>query len=104
MRTIAIRGLANCPMRRLLVVRRQAKSGAAPAKNVTVRFEGPTGALLVKRVIPLLEAPLDLDPRTAVVWLPQPLLFPLDRIVVRVDPDGAINEITDENNWIVWER
>jgi hypothetical protein len=78
--------------------------GAAPARKVTVRFEDPTGALLAQREIPLLEAPLDLEPKTAVVWLPQPLLLPHDRIVVRVDPDGAIDEITDENNRIVWER
>jgi hypothetical protein len=78
--------------------------GAAPAKNVTVRFESPTGTLLAQRVIPLLEAPLDLQPRTAVVWLPQPLLLPLDRVVIRLDPDGVIEEITDENNRIVWNR
>jgi hypothetical protein len=78
--------------------------GAEPARGVTVRFEDPTGALLAQREIPLLEAPLDLEPKTAVVWLPQPLLLPHDRIVVRVDPDGAIDEITDENNRIVWER
>ncbi len=64
----------------------------------------PDGQLLGERVIPLLEAPLDLRPRTAVVHLPQPTLLPVEHIVVRIDPDGKVDEITRENNVITWRR
>ena len=43
-----------------------------------------------------------LKPKTAVVWMPQPLLHPVDRIIVRIDPDGRIEEITRENNAVAW--
>lgn len=76
--------------------------GAAAAKDVLVRFEGPAGTLLLERTIALLDAPLDLEPKTAVVWMPQPLLHPVDRIVIRIDPEGRIDEITKENNHLVW--
>jgi hypothetical protein len=77
--------------------------GAAPAANVVVRFEDPAGNLLARRVIPRLDAPLDLQPKTMVVWLPQPTLLPVERIIVRIDPDDQIEEITEENNHISWE-
>lgn len=78
--------------------------GAAAANNVTVHFEDPSGNLLARRTIPHLEAPLDLQPKTAVVWLSQPLLQRVDHIQVRIDPDDRIEEITEENNRIVWKR
>jgi hypothetical protein len=78
--------------------------GSAAAKDVVVRFEDPDGKLLAERVIPLLEAPLDLLPRTAVVWLPQPLLHPAAHITVRVDPEGRCEEITRANNQATWRR
>ena len=78
--------------------------GSAPAKNVTVRFEDPDGTLLIQRTIAHLDAPLDLQPKTAVVWMPQPTLLPVNRIVVRIDPDNQVEEITKENNRIAWER
>jgi hypothetical protein len=74
--------------------------GSAPAKDVTVRFEDLDGNLLLRRTIVHLDAPLDLQPKTAVVCLPQPTLLPVDRIVVRIDPDERIQEITRENNRI----
>jgi hypothetical protein len=78
--------------------------GAAAARDVVVRFEDPDGQVLAERVIPLLEAPLDLQPKTAVVWLPQPLLHPAAHITVRVDPDGRLEEITRANNQVTWRR
>jgi hypothetical protein len=78
--------------------------GAAAAKNVTVRFEDAAGKLLAKRVIPTLAAPLDLEPKTAIVWMPQPLILPIGQIVVHVDAENAIEEISEENNRVVWER
>ena len=51
-----------------------------------------------------LEAPLDLKPKKALVWMPQPLLHPVDRIVIRIDPEERIEEITRENNRVVWQR
>lgn len=78
--------------------------GAAAAENVVVRFEDPQGKLLVERVIPRLAAPLDLLPKTAVVWMPQPLLHPVAHIHVRIDPQARIEEITKFNNVITWNR
>src|SRR5262249_26492937 len=78
--------------------------GAAAAENVRVRFEDAEGKLLAERTIARLEAPLDLVPKTAMVWLPQPTLHPTPRIVVRIDPDGRLEEITKENNVGVWVR
>jgi hypothetical protein len=78
--------------------------GSAPAENVVVRFEGPNGQLLGERVIARLEAPLDLRPKTAMVWIPQPLLHPVPSITVRIDPAGKLDEITTENNVGVWVR
>ncbi|MCC6419331.1 MAG: hypothetical protein IT429_13940 [Gemmataceae bacterium] len=76
--------------------------GAAAAEKVVVRFETADGTLLAERVIAQLEAPLDLRPRTAVVWLPQPLLHPTATITVRIDPESRVDEITRANNQIVW--
>jgi hypothetical protein len=78
--------------------------GAAAAENVTVRFQDPEGRLLQERVIPRLEAPLDLQPTTATVWLSQPTLHPAARIVVRIDAAGKLEEITRENNVGAWVR
>ena len=62
------------------------------AKDITVRFRDPTGKLLLERTIAQLDAPLDLRPKTAVVWMPQPLLHPVDRIIVHIDPGGRIRD------------
>lgn len=78
--------------------------GAAAAENVTVRFETPDGRLLGERTIARLEAPIDLKPKTVTVWLPQPTLHPVDRIVVRIDPAGRVDEITRANNVGAWVR
>jgi hypothetical protein len=78
--------------------------GAAPAENVLVRFEGPDGQLLGERTIARLDAPLDLRPKTEVVWLPQPTLHPVASITVRIDPAGKVDEITRDNNVITWVR
>jgi hypothetical protein len=78
--------------------------GAAAAKDVKVRFEGPDGQLLGEGVIERLEAPLDLKPKAAVVYLPQPTLLPVEHITARIDPDGRLDEITRENNVIRWTR
>lgn len=78
--------------------------GAATAKDVVVRFEDSEGKLLLQKTIAKLDAPLDLKPKTAVVWLPQPTLHPVHRIYVVIDPEGRIDEITKENNRSVWLR
>lgn len=78
--------------------------GAAAAKDIIVHFEDPAGNVLARRVIPMLDAPLDLRPKTAIVWLPQPLLHRVAYIQVRVDPDDRIAEITEENNRVMWRK
>jgi hypothetical protein len=78
--------------------------GAAAAKDITVSFTDPEGNLLLQRTIARLDAPLDLRPKTATVWMPQPLLHPVNQIIVRIDPDGRIEEITRENNRLAWVR
>ena len=78
--------------------------GSAAAENVTVRFEDASGTLLAEQVIPRLDAPLDLVPKTVTVWLPQPTLHPTPRIIVRIDPAGRVEEIARENNVGVWQR
>lgn len=72
--------------------------GAAAAAPVAVVFEDPQGRMLFRYQMPRLEAPLDLVPKTHTAWMPQPLLQPVERIVVRIDPAGALEEITRENN------
>jgi hypothetical protein len=76
--------------------------GSSAAETVVVRFEDPAGHILADRTIPRLEAPLDLQPKTATVWLGQPLLHPVARITVRVDPEHRLEEITDGNNTGHW--
>jgi hypothetical protein len=78
--------------------------GSAAAEKVVVRFETSDGTLLAERVIARLEAPLDLRPKTAVVWLAQPLLHPTAGITVRLDPEGRLDEITRANNRVRWRR
>jgi hypothetical protein len=78
--------------------------GSAAARDVKVRFETPDGQLLREQTVPRLEAPLDLHPKTAVAYLPQPTLLPVEHVVVRIDPEGEIDEITRENNTITWRR
>lgn len=78
--------------------------GSAAARDIVVHFEDPAGNLLARRVIPHLDAPLDLMPKTAIVWLPQPLLHRVEYIQVRIDPDDRIAEITEENNKGVWRK
>jgi hypothetical protein len=76
--------------------------GAAAAEPFTVRFEDAAGRLLADRPMSRIDAPLDLVPKTATAWLPQPTLHPTTHIVVRVDHHGQVPEITEENNLAVW--
>lgn len=78
--------------------------GAAPAKDVLVRFEDPAGNVLGERRIERLDPPHDLKPRPHTVWLGQPTMHRVDRIIARVDPDRRIEQITRENNTAVWHR
>lgn len=78
--------------------------GSAAAENVRVSFNAPDGSLLGEAVIPRLDAPLDLVPKTATVWLPAPLRHPVEHILVTVDPRNEIREINEENNRIRWSR
>jgi hypothetical protein len=36
--------------------------------------------------------------------MPQPTLHPVERVVVRIDPEEKLEEITRENNGIIWKR
>jgi hypothetical protein len=76
--------------------------GSSAAESVVVRFEDPAGNILADRIIPRLDAPLDLQPKSATVWLGQPLLHPVAGITVRIDPEHRLQEITDENNMGHW--
>jgi hypothetical protein len=76
--------------------------GSSAAESVVVRFEDPAGNVLAERTIPRLDAPLDLLPKTATVWLGQPLMHPVAGVTVRIDPDRRLQEITDGNNTGRW--
>jgi hypothetical protein len=76
--------------------------GSSAAESVVVRFEDPAGNVLADRIIPRLDAPLDLQPKTVTVWLGQPLMHPVAGITVRIDPGRRLQEITDENNTGHW--
>jgi hypothetical protein len=76
--------------------------GSSAAESVVVRFEVPAGHVLAERTISRLDAPLDLQPKTATVWLGQPLMHPVAGITVRIDPEHRLQEITDSNNTGRW--
>jgi hypothetical protein len=65
---------------------------------VVARFDYPAGNVMADRTIPRLDAPLDLEPKTAMVWLGQPLLHPVAGITVRIDPEHRVQEIAKANN------
>lgn len=71
-------------------------SVAAPATRVIVR--GADGRVLADATTPALPAPLDLEPKTAVVELPLAEGAALTGAGVEIDPDGALEEITRRNN------
>ena len=70
--------------------------GARPAENVEVALFRE-GKKIFTKVLPMIEAPLDLKPRVAVIYTAAAQVG--DMIVV--DPDNEIPEITEHNNRLV---
>ncbi|MCZ6633812.1 MAG: hypothetical protein O7G87_10420, partial [bacterium] len=70
--------------------------GARPAENVEVALIRK-GEKIFTRILPRIEAPLDLKPRVAITYTTMAQVG--DTIVV--DPDNAIPEITESNNRLV---
>jgi hypothetical protein len=68
--------------------------GAVAAENVVVAVQDAHGKVLASTVIPRLEAPLDLMPKTAEVSLPASA----DAATVVLDPQHKLTEITEANN------
>ena len=71
--------------------------GAQPAPASKVQVRDAAGKMLAEAAVPALEAPLDLQPRTAQVNVKLPA-EPAAGWSVMVDPGDAIKEITETNN------
>jgi len=71
--------------------------GAQPAPASKVQVRDAAGKMLAEAAVPALEAPLDLQPRTAQVSVKLPAAPPAGWSVM-VDPGDAIKEITETNN------
>ena len=75
--------------------------GSTDARDVVVHLIDARGRRIAQAVIPLLRAPLDLTPKTAIVTLKlRPGADPQGCAVV-LDPQDAIIEITEHNNRLV---
>ena len=75
--------------------------GSVPAPSSRLVLEDPSGRQVAEAVVPALEAPLDLEPRTVVVALPVPGgTGALSGYSVRVEL-AAQEENTKNNNWVV---
>jgi len=72
--------------------------GGGPARNVVVRAATTAGKEIASQTIASLEAPLDLNPRTATVTFAK---APAEDVVVRVDPGATIAELNELNNSVV---
>jgi hypothetical protein len=76
--------------------------GGGPARAAVVRLLDAAGRRLDEKTVPVLEAPLDLVPRTVKVeFAGVPAQGPL---AVVLDPDNAIPELNELNNSVRLER
>ena len=69
--------------------------GNSPVTNAVVGLRSPDGATIAAQTIPVLEAPLDLHPRTQTVTFAE--LTRQDG-TVHLDPENAIPELNEANN------
>jgi len=75
--------------------------GSVKAPETTVTLRSAEGAVLAQTIVPVLEAPLDFEPKTATVTLDIPSGASLRGASVTIDPDGDLTEITAMNNTVV---
>jgi hypothetical protein len=73
--------------------------GGSPSPTTMVRIEDAGGTVLAEAALPAIDAPLDLQPRTATVKLALPDPLPPGARVT-IDPDAAVSEITEANNTV----
>ena len=74
-------------------------SVAAPAS--TVALVDQTGTAIATASVPVLDAPLVYEPKTATVTLTAPSGMKLSGCSVVIDPEGKLTEITRRNNTVV---
>ena len=72
--------------------------GSVPCPATTVVFRSRTGRILATEIIPPLEAPTDLQPRTVNVRFTLPDGASAEGGSVEIDPDHELEEITTLNN------
>ncbi len=73
--------------------------GLAPAENVKVRVvDVETDETMGEQLIPLIEAPLDLEPRIMYLQFEKVDTAPSRAVRVTVDPDNEIVESDERNN------
>jgi hypothetical protein len=79
--------------------------GNREARSISVEMvtgNGKNERILAPKKIPVLEAPLDLDPRVAVVVLKTPAVLVAGKsVTIAVDAQNRIDEINEANNSIV---
>ncbi len=72
--------------------------GSVPSAATDIVLRDPTGRIVVTGKIPALSAPVDLQPKTAVVTLQVPDGVTVEGGTVEIDPDHRFEEITRLNN------
>jgi len=72
--------------------------GSVDTPACTVAVVDPSGARILKAVVPALKAPLDLKPKKRDIVFPIAKGINMKGCRVTIDPEGKVNEITKGNN------
>ena len=72
--------------------------GAVASPETAIVCKDRSGRIVASATIPALEAPLDLQPRTADVILRLPRNTDVTGGTVQIDPEQKLEEITKRNN------
>ena len=73
--------------------------GGSTTGPTIVRVTNENGDEVMRRNVPALDPPTDLEPRRTTLVLPVAASW--QRLVVEVDPDGRIPELNEDNNRLV---
>lgn len=78
--------------------------GVRPVKNLMVRVrDNASRAVVGETIVPLLEAPLDLKPRTVTLEFHNIDCVTRGSLTVELDPEGKVEDLNRFNNKVVYE-
>jgi len=74
--------------------------GSVATPQSSIVFKNTEGRIVSREIIPSIEAPLDLEPKTAEIWLTLPDGMNATGGTIEINPEQSVEEITRLNNTV----